>query len=114
MTKVRVFGDKLSITDCFVDCTVDSIDIDGKVQLTEDVSSNPRSWTVVLDDLDSWRDNDYAIKHANASNLDHEIWTGMNKVYASATDGGLATYEYEIKIAVEDLFTNVVDSMNSS
>jgi len=114
MTHVRIFGEKLSINDCFVDVTVDSIDIDGTVQLTEDVEIDPRSWTVDLTDLDQWREDDYAIQHANATDLEHTVWSGMSEVYDSASDSDLSKYEYEIKTVVGDLFTNVVDSMDES
>lgn len=110
MTTLRIFGDKLGESDCFVDAVVDNVDIDGNATLVEDVDTDPRSWIVSIDDVDEWRTNDYAADHSALSDPNHAAWTKAAEIWNGASDDAIASSEYEVREAIEKLFRHVLDA----
>lgn len=108
MTTLRIRADVLDETgELFIDATVDSIDIEKTVHLS-DVDSD-RTWTTTLDQIERAQDRNKAVAHADLVDPDHQLWASLETVYAMRDDDTISDeLTADIESSFDDFFNRIV------
>lgn len=111
MTTLRLLGSELDEPELFVDATLDEVDLDGVVHLTEGVDTDPRSWQLHVDTLDELRADNLAAKHSDLSDPTHDVWTTLSELHDHADDTALTDIDATVETNAQSVYRNVVRAM---
>jgi hypothetical protein len=111
---VRLRGALLDASDTYIDCAVGPYSLSGHIRLTEDVSTNPREWTVEAADLRKWEQNNTAAPVAVLTDPDGDVWSVISDLEAAANNAAVAPGQGEIQSLADELFKTAIRAQRQS
>lgn len=109
MSKVyRIVGSVVDSDDLFVDVTVDEVNIDGDVKLTEAIGTEPRQWTTTYELFHEKKKGDEIAALSDIKDPDHHMWATLQTAWTEASESPHSDAEGQLRSNIKPVFTTLL------